>query len=118
MSENTKPTEQPPFVGASGSASGGPCQATPRKELLRQLLDSRIPKNEREWCAAREIEEMLDFIREQVSIWDGDGDSGFPLYEDGKRILARHQRSPNSGISDGQSQYPVANTPTKAEESQ
>jgi hypothetical protein len=35
-----------------------PCQATPRAELLRQLLDSRIPKNEREWCAAREIEEL------------------------------------------------------------
>lgn len=45
------------------------------------------------------IEEMLDFIRKQVSIWDADGDSGFPLYEDGKRILARYQRSPNAPAS-------------------
>ena len=43
-------------VGSSDSSA--PCQATPREELLRQLLDSRIPKNEREWCAAREIEDM------------------------------------------------------------
>jgi len=31
---------------------------------------------------------------------------------------AKHGVSPNSGMSDSQSQYPVANTPTKAEESQ
>lgn len=34
------------------------CQATPRKELLRRLLDPNTPKSEREWCAAREIENM------------------------------------------------------------
>ena len=38
--------------------SNGAYQATPREELLRQLLDSRIPKNEREWCASREIEKL------------------------------------------------------------
>ena len=35
-------------------------------------------------------DEMLSFIRQQVEIWDNAGDSGFPLYELGKRILARH----------------------------
>ena len=39
----------------AGSESAA-CASTPREELLRQLLDSRVPKNEREWCAAREIE--------------------------------------------------------------
>ena len=32
-----------------------PCQATPADELERQILDSREPKNEREWWASREI---------------------------------------------------------------
>ena len=72
------------------------CSATPRTQLIRELLDSRIAKNEREWCAAHEIEDMLAFIREQVELWDNDGDSGFPLYEHGKRILARYP-SPNTG---------------------
>jgi len=33
-------------------------QATPRSELLEQLLDSRVPKNEREWAAKDEIERL------------------------------------------------------------
>lgn len=60
-SEYPWPTESrtaPPLSVAPCSASDGACQATPREELLRQLLDSRIPKNEREWCAAREIERL------------------------------------------------------------
>jgi hypothetical protein len=35
-----------------------PCQATPNATLEQQILDSRIPKNEREWWAAREIEKL------------------------------------------------------------
>lgn len=34
------------------------CAATPREELLRILLDSRIPKNELEHFAARLISEL------------------------------------------------------------
>lgn len=38
-------------------------QATPREQLIQELLDSRIPKTEREHCAAREIE----FLRARVA---------------------------------------------------
>lgn len=34
------------------------CAATPRDVLLQELLDSRIPKTEREHAAAREIERL------------------------------------------------------------
>lgn len=33
-------------------------QATPKEELLRQLMDCRIPKNEREHFAARHIADL------------------------------------------------------------
>ena len=35
-----------------------PCQATPGATLREQIMDSRIPKNEREWWAARTIEKL------------------------------------------------------------
>ena len=35
-----------------------PCQATPVATLREQIMDSRIPKNEREWWAARTIEKL------------------------------------------------------------
>jgi chromosome segregation ATPase len=35
-----------------------PCQATPTGDLRQQILDSRVPKNEREWWASREIEKL------------------------------------------------------------
>jgi len=35
-----------------------PCQTTPAGDLRQQILDSRVPKNEREWWAAREIEKL------------------------------------------------------------
>lgn len=35
-----------------------PCAATPRAELERQIMDWNIPKNEREWWAATEIEAL------------------------------------------------------------
>jgi hypothetical protein len=35
-----------------------PCQATPAGDLRQQILDSRVPKNEREWWASREIEKL------------------------------------------------------------
>jgi hypothetical protein len=33
-------------------------QATPSGDLLRDLLDTRIAKSEREWAASREIERL------------------------------------------------------------
>lgn len=50
--------DQPSGLSVNAGSESAACAATPRDELLRQLLDSRIPKNEREWCAAREIEEL------------------------------------------------------------
>jgi hypothetical protein len=69
-------------------------EATPRQDLIRQLLDPNVPKNEREWCAAREISELLEFVREQVMLWNNDGDSGFPEYEEGMRIVERYRGMP------------------------
>lgn len=58
-------------------------EATPREELLRQLLDSRIPKNEREWCAAREIEELRKGISAALAlIEESYGVSGLHLNGD------------------------------------
>jgi hypothetical protein len=34
------------------------CQATPSIELEQQLMDVRVPKNEREWWAQREISRL------------------------------------------------------------
>ncbi len=39
--------------------SGGPCAATPAKKLREQILNPCVPKNEREWWAARTIDELL-----------------------------------------------------------
>jgi hypothetical protein len=89
-SKNPKRKTETPNAGCLQQ----PCSATPREQLIQELMDSRIPKNEREWCASRKIEDMLNFIREQVELWDGNGDSGFPLYEHGKKILARY-KTPN-----------------------
>lgn len=33
-------------------------QATPHGSLIKQIIDPRVPKNEREWAAAREIERL------------------------------------------------------------
>ena len=59
-------------------------------ELQKQVMDAGTPKTETEWWARREIVDLLEFVREQVELWDNAGDCGFPLYEHGKRIMARH----------------------------
>ena len=48
------------------------------------------PRNFAAFILERERDDMLAFIREQVELWDNAGDSGFPLYEHGKRILVRY----------------------------
>ena len=40
-------------------------QATPHKDLIGQILDSRIPKNEREWAASREIASLAASLEEE-----------------------------------------------------
>lgn len=48
-----------------------PCQATPHGTLLEQIMDSNLPKSEREWAAAREIATLRkenEQIRERLSI--------------------------------------------------
>jgi hypothetical protein len=39
--------------------------ATDPKELERQIMDPNVPKNEREWWAAREIEKLQDLLLEE-----------------------------------------------------
>jgi hypothetical protein len=45
-----------------------PCQATPAATLREQIMDSRIPKNEREWWAARTIEKLERELAETSKI--------------------------------------------------
>jgi len=48
--------------------------ATPHNELIAQLLDSRVPKSEREHAAAREIERLREQLREGRGLQGGDDD--------------------------------------------
>jgi hypothetical protein len=86
--ENIERSAKAGFAAAQGSASG-------YKSVT--LLASEYP-NLAEYLGQleRERDNMLAFIREQVELWDNAGDSGFPLYELGKQILARYP-SPNAG---------------------
>lgn len=74
------------FAGAHGSAIG--------YKSVTLLASEHSNLAEYLGQLERERDDMLAFIREQVELWDNDGDSGFPLYEHGKRILARYP-SPN-----------------------
>jgi len=40
-------------------------KATPHKELIEQILDSRVPKNEREWAAGREIVRVVSELEKE-----------------------------------------------------
>jgi len=44
-------------------------QATPREQLLKELMDSRVPKTEREHAAAREIERLRAALAEDAKDW-------------------------------------------------
>ena len=52
---NFKPSDEVRQLAEELFASE-PCEATPDHVLRTQVMDSRIPKNEREWWAKREIE--------------------------------------------------------------
>jgi hypothetical protein len=41
-------------------------KATPRAELERQIMDPNIPKNEREWWAAAEIERLREVCKDKT----------------------------------------------------
>jgi hypothetical protein len=46
-------------------------EATPHEQLEKQIMDSTIPKNEREWWAAAEIERLnaeAAHLRKQVEL--------------------------------------------------
>lgn len=58
-------------------------QARPHGELIRELLDSRIPKSEREHAAVREIERLrgaLEEVRRRSSIGVIDSSNKSQLY--------------------------------------
>lgn len=40
------------------------CKATPSEQLEKEIMDSRIPKKEREWWAKRRIEKLLAHVEE------------------------------------------------------
>jgi len=42
------------------------CRATPHKQLIEELMDSRLPHSEREWAARTEIQELREALVELV----------------------------------------------------
>ena len=50
-------------------------EATPHADLIKQIMNSRVPKNEREWAAAREIERLRGLL------WEADP---YLVYADNK----------------------------------
>lgn len=46
-------------------SEGGPCKARPRAEVLREILDPNVAKNEHGWAAAEEIERL----RVEIEQW-------------------------------------------------
>lgn len=58
-------------------------QATDPIDLERQIMDSNIPKNEREWWAAREIEKLRAAVQDLAKhVWRGDWDKLKPETRD------------------------------------
>jgi hypothetical protein len=47
-------------------------KATPRAELERQIMDPNIPKNEREWWAAAEIERLRANDKARVTVHEAE----------------------------------------------
>ena len=47
----------------------GPFAATPREELERQIMCPTVPKTEREWWAADEIERLKAELLERDAVW-------------------------------------------------
>lgn len=66
--QNAAGAERPvePLVGREQA-----CQATPHAALIAQIMDSRVPKNEREHAACREIERLREALQR---IFDAAGD--------------------------------------------
>jgi 5-formaminoimidazole-4-carboxamide-1-beta-D-ribofuranosyl 5'-monophosphate synthetase len=51
-------------------------QTTPKEELERQMLSYSVPKNEREWWACREIEELRKRIASVQRLLNIQGKNG------------------------------------------
>lgn len=105
---NTENSKQPEVAVPCTGLLGGACHATPKDELIRQLLDSRIAKTEREWAGAREIERLRGIIARNAKTRLA-GDSG-PLFitpddiKDSLEILyaeMEREDSQNAKLSDG-----------------
>ena len=94
-----------PFDASHGSAQTG--QATPEDELIRQLLDSRIAKTEREWVGGREIKRLRGIIaRNARTRLSGDDGPLFVTPRDIKESLEilyaemEREDSPNAKVTD------------------
>lgn len=65
------------MVGEDVSNEQMTAHATPNEELRRQILSHVVPKNEREWWAARAIEKLereLDVANERIKRLEEAGD--------------------------------------------
>ena len=63
-------------------------QATPHATLLAELLDSRIPKSEREHAAAREVERLTAALRHEADCVDAAKAEIERLTEENRRLRA------------------------------
>jgi len=39
-----------------------PCEATPNKQLIKELMDSRLPHSEHEWAARTKIKKLREAL--------------------------------------------------------
>ncbi|HEY8342643.1 MAG TPA: hypothetical protein VIK75_06555 [Calditerricola sp.] len=75
------------------TADAGQKAARPHDELIRELLDSRVPKSEREHAAAREIERLREKVERFKSMTEatmgiGSGDGNLFVHGDYESIKA------------------------------
>lgn len=77
------------------STPESPKQATPKGDLLAQLLGCNQPKSEREWAGLHEIERLRARVAELEATAlsdDGAGDEGMKLHLDNRALRAEVER--------------------------
>jgi hypothetical protein len=65
---NTPMNTPTPAPNTASETPPMPCQATDSMTLRKQITDCNVPKNEREWWAAREIEKLQAELTEARAI--------------------------------------------------
>jgi flagellar biosynthesis/type III secretory pathway protein FliH len=88
---NHPPTNKNSYTPVTYSGEGA---ATRSSELERQIMDSTVPKNEREWWAAREIERLRERADEHEAAMQKAFNSGFQADRPSFRCCAQRTADP------------------------